>query len=247
MCEACHLSRRAFLGGAALAAVSLSARAEGARPIEPSLRLPASAAVPRVALTLDACPGAFDTRIANALVELGVPATLFLTGTWIAQNREGLAFVKAHLDLFAIENHGARHLAPVLDDKPLFGVLPAGDLAGVRREVEGGAAAIRSATGVNPTWYRGATGFYSREAIPPIEAMGFGIGGYSLNADLGASLGTAQVADRIAGARDGDVIVAHFNQPRRASGAGVVEGVRRLRDRGVEFVRLPSKLAGGAA
>ena len=247
MCEACRLSRRAFLAGTALAAISRSAHAEGTRPIEPSLRLPASEAAPRVALTLDCCPGAFDTRIAYALVDLGVPATLFLTGIWMAQNRAGLAFVKAHPDLFEVENHGARHLAPVLDDKQIFGISPVGDLATLRQEVEGGSAAIRSAIGLSPTWYRGATGFYSRAAIPPIEAMGFRIAGYSLNADLGASLGAAQVADRIAGARDGDVIVAHLNQPRRASGAGVVEGVRRLQAKGVQFVRLPSKPAGSPA
>ena len=236
MCGACRLPRRAFLAGAL---ASGSARAEEARAIEPGLRLPAGDA-PRVALTLDCCPGGFDARIAQALVELGVTATMFVTGLWLARNREGVAFLRAHPEIFAIENHGARHVPPVLGDTPIFGIRPAGDLASIRREVEGGGQAILAAAGVRTGWYRAATGFYSPAAIAPIEALGYRIAGYSMNGDLGASLPADKVAARIAAARDGDVIVAHANQPLRASGAGVVEGVRRLRARGMAFVRLPA-------
>jgi len=240
MCEACRLSRRAFCAGTALALASRAAWAEDTKPVEARLRLPASEGGPRVALTLDACPGAFDTRIAYALADLGVIATIMVTGIWIRQNPTGLAFLKGHRDLFAIENHGERHVPPVFGDTPIFGIQPAGDLSLVRREVAGGAAAIRAAFGTNPSWYRGATGFYSPQAIPPIEGMGFRIAGYSLNGDLGASLPAAVVAERVAAARDGDVIVAHVNQPRRVSGAGVVEGVRRLLARGFQFTGLPA-------
>ncbi len=241
MCEFCRLSRRRFAGGmlaATLGTPGVAWPASGAT-IEPTLRLPAASAAPRAALTLDACPGGFDTRIASALVEMGVPATIFVTGVWLKQNPAGMFFLKGHADLFAIENHGALHVPPVLGDRPIFGLRPAGDLASVEREVDGGAIAVRAATGVRPTWYRAATGFYSPEAIAPIGALGFKIAGYSLNGDVGASLPAKAVADRIGSARDGDVIVAHFNQPKRASGPGVVEGVKRLRDRGFQFAHLP--------
>lgn len=240
MCEACRLSRRAFCAGTALALAGRPARAEDGRPVEATLRLPAGGGGPRVALTLDACPGAFDARIAYALADLRVMATIMVTGIWIRQNPTGLAFLKAHPDLFAIENHGARHVPPVFGERLVFGIQPAGDAAAVRREVEGGATAIQAAFGTIPTWYRGATGFYSPQAMPPIEGMGFRIAGYSLNGDLGASLPAAAVADRIAAAKDGDVIVAHVNQPRRASGPGVVEGMSRLRARGFQFTGLPA-------
>lgn len=45
-------------------------------------------------------------------------------------------------------------------------------------------------------------------------------------------------AKRIAGARDGDVIIAHINQPKRASGAGVAEGILALKAKGYRFVLL---------
>lgn len=191
-----------------------------------------------VALTFDACPGAFDQRIADALVAAGIPATIFATDLWMRWNPASLAFLLAHRDLFAIENHGERHIPPVLGRGTIFGIPVAGDLATVRHEVTAGAVAVAAASGTTPRWYRAATGFYSHSAIPDIQQLGFGIGGYSLNADAGASLPARSVTQRIATAASGDVIVAHINQPSRPSGAGVVAGIQALHRRGASFVRL---------
>lgn len=207
--------------------------------IEPSMRLKTRPSTgEKVALTLDACPGGFDARIATALVEIDVPATVFLTGAWIRRHPEGVAFLRAHRDLFGIENHGDRHIPPVLGARRIFGIQGAGDLATIKREVLDGAADVERLTGAPPRWYRAATGFYSPAALEAIEGWGFMIAGYCLNADAGASLPAQAVARRIAAAEDGDVIVAHVNQPKRSSGSGVIEGVRALRERGVQFVRL---------
>jgi peptidoglycan/xylan/chitin deacetylase (PgdA/CDA1 family) len=101
-----------------------------------------------------------------------------------------------------------------------------------------GAADVRTATGVAPAWYRAASGFYSPEALAAVRALGASIAGYSLNGDQGASLSAAAVGRRIAAAGNGDVIVAHINQPFRESGLGVVAGIAALRRRGERFVRL---------
>ena len=232
MCQC--LSRRALLA----LPVSLSLT-QNDRPIEPHMRLPnAPADRLTVALTLDACPGGFDERIANALVAARIPATIFITGVWLRQNPNGLAFLLAHRDLFAIENHGEWHTPPVLGVGQMFGIPIAGNLAAIQREVQQGAASIAAATGATPTWYRASTGYYSPSAIPVIQQLGFGIAGYSLNADAGASLPAHSVAHRIAAAISGDVIVAHINQPTRPSGAGVVAGILELQRRSASFVRL---------
>ena len=208
-------------------------------PVEPRMRLPdAWSGRLTVALTLDACPGAFDERIATALVESGIKATVFVTGLWLRENPVGLAFLLAHRDLFAVENHGELHIPPVLGHRRIYGIRTAGDLATVRREVTEGAASIHAAAGTAPRWYRGATGYYSRSAMPAIQQLGFGIAGYSLNADMGASVPAHSVAERIANATSGDVIVAHINQPHRSSGAGVAAGVGKLQRRGARFLRL---------
>jgi peptidoglycan/xylan/chitin deacetylase (PgdA/CDA1 family) len=232
MCQC--LSRRVLLA----LPVSLSLTPND-RPIEPHMRLPNA---PRdrltVALTFDACPGGFDQRIADALVAARIPATIFVTGVWLRENPKGLAFLLAHRDLFAIENHGEWHTPPILGVGRMFGIPIAGSLAAIQREVQQGAASIAAATGTTPTWYRASTGYYSPSAIPVIQQLGFGIGAYSLNADAGASLPAHSVAHRIAGAISGDVIVAHINQPSRPSGAGVAAGILELQRRSANFLRL---------
>jgi peptidoglycan/xylan/chitin deacetylase (PgdA/CDA1 family) len=250
MCGRC-LSRRG-LAGAALAAAALavakhSLAAADDAPVEPRLRLPASASGQRtVALTFDACPGAFDMRIASVLISDRIPATIFLTALWMRRNPDGLKLLLAHPDLFSLQNHGERHIPPVLGDRSIFGIKAAGDLATIRTEVMNGARAIQDASGIVPRWYRAATGFYSPSVIPQIEAMGFAIAGYSVSADAGASLPAARVAARLAAANSGDVIVAHINQPLRPSGAGVVAGLQDLQRQGTVFVRL-DQVGGGVA
>jgi peptidoglycan/xylan/chitin deacetylase (PgdA/CDA1 family) len=235
--------RRHFIaGGLTLGALPGAFIAQAATGlVEPVLRLANIAPGERtVALTLDACPGAFDWRIADRLLEHEIAATILVTGLWIRRNRAAVDFLRARPDLFAIENHGARHVPPVLGERTVFGIEAAGDLGAVSREVSGGAAAIEAAFGTRPGWYRGAAGLYSPVAIPAIEAMGFRIAGFSLNGDVGASLPAAAVAARIARARNGDVIVSHINQPLRPSGQGVADGVAELKRQGVRFVHLPT-------
>ena len=51
-------------------------------------------------------------------------------------------------------------------------------------------------------------------------------------------LGEAATEKRVASATDGNVIIAHINQPTHPAGAGVAEGVLALRAKGMTFVRL---------
>jgi len=233
MCLLCPPTRRDFLGGALALPLALGAPRHGV--LEPVLRLTPSG---QVAVTLDACPGNFDLRIATALVAHKIPATIFVTAIWMKWNPEGLAYFLAHPDIFALENHGAKHLPPILGDKPIYGLKVAGSLNAIRTEVIAGAVAVQAATGKPPLWYRGAAGLYSPEAIPFIESMGFRIAGYSLNSDQGASLPAATVTKHIQAARDGDVIEGHINQPKRASGAGIAAGLVALQAQGMRFARL---------
>ena len=191
-----------------------------------------------VAITLDACAGGFDRRIMDALVESNAKATVFVTERWLKKNQAALDEMKRRPDLFEIENHGARHVPAVTDAATVFGIPGALTIAAIREEVEGGAAAVERATGARPQWYRGATARYSRDALDLIVAQGMKVAGYSLNADMGASLGSLSVARRVAAARSGDVVIAHINQPGRSAGQGVADGIRALAAAGVSFVRL---------
>ena len=143
MCRHHLLSRRgviapvlalpALAGAALMPGRAVAADGETAREV--FMRRVPAATPAGIFLTLDACSGAFDTRIARYLVATGIVTTVFVTGLWMRQNPAGLEFLLAHRDLFAIENHGARHIPPVLGSRAIFGIAPAGDLESVRREV----------------------------------------------------------------------------------------------------------------
>lgn len=206
--------------------------------VEPGLKLATHQGDrPRVALTLDACSGRVDHRILDTLVKERIAATIFVTARWLRRNDEAVAILKAHPDLFELEDHGRDHLAAIDRAATVYGVRSAGSPEALALEVAGGADAMRQAGLDAPHWFRGATAKYSPSAIRLIEGMGYRIAGFSLNGDGGSLLGAKTTERRIAAARDGDVIIAHINQPGHAAGAGVVAGVLALKKRGFEFVR----------
>ena len=206
--------------------------------IEPHMHIVPVGAAPEVALTLDACMGATDMRIVNALIDNAIPATIFATRRWLLRNQDVVSLMLKHPDLFEIEDHGAEHLPAVIGKIKPYGLTPAGTANGVFNEVIGGAQAVTAATSIAPHWYRGAAALYTQDAIDLVATMGFKIGGFSLNGDLGASASEKVADQRIASAKSGDVIISHVNQPTRAAGAGVVEGVLALKAKGFRFVRL---------
>lgn len=229
---------RAFLAIGLILLAAARPAAAGTPLSEPRLTLPGSHQPPHVALTLDACSGKADARIINALVVNSIPATVFVTARWLKRNGDTVKLMLAHPEIFQIENHGARHVPAVDAPMTVYGIATAGSPAAVKAEIEGGKTAIIAATGHAPQWFRGATGRYDTAAMAEIRGMGEAIAGYSLRADDGATLPPAAVARRMAAAKDGDVIIAHVNQPSRPSGAGVVQGLLALKARGYVFVKL---------
>jgi peptidoglycan/xylan/chitin deacetylase (PgdA/CDA1 family) len=211
----------------------------GGKPVEIHQRLVTREGERAVALTLDACGGGFDAELIETLVEFRVPATAFVTRRWIERHPEGMAMLAAHPDLFAIEDHGARHLPAVLgEQKRVFGLRGVPDIARLRDEVAGGARAIAAAGAPEPRWYRGATARYDPEAVSEIQSMGYRIAGFSVNADAGATLTRRAVAARLARVQPGDIVLAHMNKPQSESAEGLRDALPGLLARGIRFVTL---------
>lgn len=207
--------------------------------IEPRLTVkPGASHGPYVALTLDACMGKADERILQALIDNHIRATIFVTARWLKYNTKAVEQIKAHPDLFEVEDHGAMHRPAVDVPMSVFGLATAGSTQAVHQEVAGGADAIVKTFGHEPRWFRGATGQYTASSLKEIEAMHLKIAGYSILGDGGASFSTQKTAVTIAAAKDGDVIVAHVNQPLKPAGIGVIEGVLKLKAAGFIFLRL---------
>lgn len=215
---------------------------EADRPVEIHDRLAPGAvpgAAPRVALTLDACTGRFDAPLIDFLIRNKVPATIFATRRWLRRNPRGIAILKAHLELFEVENHGANHVPAVIGKgRTVYGIPGEPDAAHLRREVADGAQAVKEYIGVAPRWYRAATAEYDAQSIAEIGKLGYGIAGFSVNADEGATLPSAVIEKRLKRVTDGDVIIAHMNRPRSDTAKGLSAGIQYLLGKGYVFVRV---------
>jgi peptidoglycan/xylan/chitin deacetylase (PgdA/CDA1 family) len=193
----------------------------------------------QVALTLDACTGAFDDDLIEFLIRNRIPATLFATKRWLVNNPQGVAIIKAHRDLFDVENHGENHIPAVIGQgRRVYGIPGEPDVLHLRREVQEGAKAITDMMGIAPRWYRGATAEYDTQALKEIKQLGFGIAGFSVNADAGATLSQAAIQERLSHVKGGDVIIAHMNKPASQTAEGLSSGLLALLRRGFVFVRL---------
>lgn len=192
-----------------------------------------------VALTLDACGGGYDEVLIRFLIERQIPATIFVTRRWITRYPAAAAHLNSHPQLFEIENHGARHVPAVIGPgRTVFGLPGSPDISHLKSEVLEGAQAVKLVTGTRPLWYRGAAAEYDRRAMESIEAMGFRIAGFSVNADEGATLSQKEISRRIAQVTPGDIIIAHMNRPGSDIAKGLAEGLETLLAQGYRFVLL---------
>jgi peptidoglycan/xylan/chitin deacetylase (PgdA/CDA1 family) len=130
------------------------------------------------------------------------------------------------------------HVPAVDVPMKVFGLAAAGSPQAVQDEIEGGAAAITRIFGHKPKWFRGATGMYTASSAKQITDLNLKLAGYSLRGDGGSSFSAKKTAATIENAKDGDVIIAHINQPKKSAGLGVVEGILKLKAKGFIFLRL---------
>lgn len=211
-----------------------------AKPVEVHARLaPQARAENKVALTLDACSGRFDEDLLSFLIRKRIPATIFVTKKWLDKNPRGVAVIKSNLDLFAVEDHGEKHIPAIIGSgRTVYGLAGEPDVAHLQREVTEGAKAITSTIGIAPQWYRGASAKYDAEAITEINRLGYKIAGFSFNADHGATLRKKAIVDKFKRLQPGDVIIAHMNKPQSDSAQGLSSGLNDALKQGFVFVRL---------
>lgn len=195
-----------------------------------------------VALTFDACGGkrgeSYDAGIIALLREHAIPATLFVTSQWMRANPEALRELAAD-PLFEIAAHGERHKPCSVSGRGAYGITGTTSIAGLVREVEGNARAIEQITGIRPRWFRSGTGYYDNVAVMVIHDLGFGIAGYSIAGDEGATLSAAQVENKTLAAGHGDILIFHMNHPCSGTRDGLRRALSKLKEKGCLFVHLP--------
>ncbi|MCG7297310.1 polysaccharide deacetylase family protein [Corynebacterium afermentans] len=193
-----------------------------------------------IALTFDACGGpsgsAVDQGLIDALREFAVPATLFLSATWIEANPDATRKLAAD-PLFRLENHGTRHLPLSVNGEAAYGIAGTATPAEAIAEIDGNRALLAD-YGVESTWFRSGTAHYDDVAVDIARDRGVAIAGYSVNGDFGATAAADHVASAIMQAPDGAIVLAHMNHPTSGTGPGVRQALEQLPNDEVRFTFL---------
>ena len=143
-----------------------------------------------IALTFDACGGPRGSRYDAAIIELlraeKIPATLFVSGSWIDANPA--VFKKLAADpLFEIENHGLAHKPCSVNGNKAYGIKGTASVAELVDEIEKNGRKIEAVTGGKPKFYRPGTAYCDEVAVKVAGDLGYGVVNYNVLGDAGAT------------------------------------------------------------
>ncbi len=196
---------------------------------------------PVIALTFDACGGPRGSRADRELIEYlqkeKIPATLFVSGSWIDAN-PALFKKLASEPLFEIENHGLAHRPCSVNGKSAYGIKGTASVGELVDEIEKNGKKIEAATGSKPKFYRPGTAYCDEVAVKVAGELGYEVVNYTVLGDAGATWPQEKVRQALLRAGHGDIVILHMNQPRSRTAAGVMEAVPLLREKGFRFVKL---------
>lgn len=190
----------------------------------------------QISLTFDDGPNPEATPlILDALAELGVKATFFILGAHAERWPELVHRVAS--EGHQIGNHGYFHRKLHLKS-PAY----------VKRDLTLGKRAIERAAGVTPRFFRAPHGFRS----PWVNAIAHSLGERTIGWSLGVwdsdQPGVEAIVKRtIEGTKPGSIILLHdgdgynANGDRRQTAEAVPEIILGLREKGYEFVTLPTR------
>lgn len=214
-------------------------RVWGLEPRGVALRLPPETQA--LALTFDCCGGpggsGFDRSLLTVLEANKVPATFFLNARWVRSNRS-LTRQLAGNPLFEIANHGTTHRPLSVTGQAAYGIPGTTDAGQVYDEIMQAQAELSAVTGQAPRFFRSGTAHYDELAVQICRALGLVPVNFTINGDAGATYPAALVRDELLSAPQGSIIIAHANQPKAGTGAGVTAALPLMKQRGTRFIRL---------
>jgi peptidoglycan/xylan/chitin deacetylase (PgdA/CDA1 family) len=193
-----------------------------------------------IALTFDACGGPRGSRVDTVLIEFlrqeKIPATLFISGSWIDAKP---AVFKALADpLFEIENHGLAHKPCSVNGNKAYGIKGTASVAELVDEIEKNGRKIEAVTGGKPKFYRPGTAYCDEVAVKVAGELGYEVVNYSVLGDAEATRPKEKIREALLKAGPGAIVILHMNQPRSQTAAGLKEAIPLLRQKGFRFVKL---------
>jgi peptidoglycan/xylan/chitin deacetylase (PgdA/CDA1 family) len=196
-----------------------------------------------IAFTFDACGGkkgsGYDKELIEYLKSEKIPATLFITGSWIDANFQ--TFVELSKDsIFEIENHGLNHKPCSIDGESEYGIKGTENASGAFDEMEANARKIEAITNYKPKFFRSATAFIDEACAKMAGKLDITVISFQvLSGDAVAKLPAKTIEENVVkNVRPGDIIIMHFNHPKWFTYEAMVKIVPILRKKGYNFVKL---------
>ena len=194
-----------------------------------------------IALTFDACGGKYGSNYDNDLIQYlideQIPATLFVNYRWIEVNKDKFLEL-ANNDLFEIENHGYEHRPLSVTSNSIYGIDGTGNIKSVIDEIKLNEKTIYELTGRKTKYFRSGTAYYDDVSIKIASDLGYKAIGFSVNGDAGATFSKSQIENALSKSTSGDIVICHFNQPKKYTFEGLQYALKELRDKGYSFVKL---------
>jgi peptidoglycan/xylan/chitin deacetylase (PgdA/CDA1 family) len=196
-----------------------------------------------IALTFDACGGTqgkgFDRDLVDYLTAEKIPATFFVTSSWISYNPRNFEYLMQN-PLFEIENHGFRHRPASVTGASAWGIRGTANAGECFDEVELSARNFEKLTGHRPRFYRSGTAYYDDVAVSIIRETGqYPVNFSKVTADADRKLTLKRVVAFIRdGTRKGAVIIMHCNHPGGKTLPALKITIPEMRAKGYSFVKL---------
>ncbi len=190
-----------------------------------------------IALTFDACGGAYDRALIEYLKEKEIPATLFISGEWIDNHPDTLVALWEN-PIFDIANHGKDHKPLSVQGNSAYGIPGTASIEEVYEEVYGNHLKIKELTGHASKFFRSGTAYYDEVAVKIVEDLGEIAVNYNVLGDAGGTFTANQIYESMVQAEPGAIMLFHMNHPDSDIAEGVKLGVEALLEEGFEFVLL---------
>lgn len=194
-----------------------------------------------IALTFDACGGSggnrYDKELIDYLISENIPATLFVNYRWIDENME-IFKTLAQNPLFEIENHGYMHKPLSTNGKSVYGIKGTENIKEVIDEITLNDKKIQSITGNKPKFFRSGTAYYDNVSVQVAQELGYKVIGFDVIGDAGATFTKDQIIKASHSAKNGSIIIYHFNHPEKYTTAGLKVVLPKLIRDGFKFVKL---------
>jgi peptidoglycan/xylan/chitin deacetylase (PgdA/CDA1 family) len=196
-----------------------------------------------IALTFDACGGRggkkYDRDLIEYLKSNNIPATLFVTSSWIKDNT---AIFKDLLKepLFDLQNHGYNHKPASVTGASAWNIKGTLNPADCFDEVEKSAREFETLAGRRPKFYRAGTAYYDDVAVKIIYETGqspMNFSGVIGDADPQLSLETVKKFIR-QNIKEGAILIMHFNHPGGKTYPALKTMIPEMILKGYSFVRL---------